>query len=139
MELWLVWLISGIVLVILEIFTPTLFLLSIAFACFIVAFLSWLEFSLLWQAIVFAILAVLLIKFIRPLFISKVKDDTNTNIYNDKEATVIEQVDNAQLKGRIKVFDEEWAAKSVDDSVIESGSVVIIEKIESMSAIVRKK
>ena len=49
MELWLVWLVSGFVLVIAELMTGTFYLLVIGIGAFVAALVAWLGGNELWQ------------------------------------------------------------------------------------------
>ena len=54
-SLWQMWCIAGVILCIIEIFTPVLFFLNIGFACFCSAIVAAFGFSLTLQVICFAV------------------------------------------------------------------------------------
>ena len=54
-----------------------------------------------------------------------------------KQAIVTERIDNLIGEGRIVTDGMEWTARGLDSSVIEEGTVVTIEKIEGVKAIVK--
>lgn len=140
MELWLLWAIAGTILLILEMFLPTFFLLSLSIGAFAAALLSYYEIGLLYQAIVFGLFSIILIAFIRPLFMTQ-SESTVTNIdrYKNQTAKVIKEINPDEHTGRIRIFDEEWNATSGNGEIITEGSIVVIEKIENMTAYVKTK
>jgi len=56
--------------------------------------------------------------------------------YVGKTAKVIEDID--KDKGAISIYDERWQARSIDEGIIETGSIVKIESYESIIMYVRK-
>lgn len=97
----------------------------------------------LWlQVLVFLVVSIVLIIFTRPLatkYFNKNRAKTNVNSVAGKQAIVTEQIDNLKGMGQIVTNGMEWTARSFDDSVIEEGTVVTIEKIEGVKAIVKIK
>lgn len=53
-------------------------------------------------------------------------------------ATVIEDINNIDGTGLVKVDGKIWTARSSDSSIIEKGTKVIIEKIDGVKLIVKK-
>lgn len=97
----------------------------------------------LWlQVLVFLVVSIVLIIFTRPLatkYFNKNRAKTNVNSVAGKQAIVTEQIDNLKGMGQIVTNGMEWTARSFDDSVIEEGTVVTIERIEGVKAIVKIK
>lgn len=54
-------------------------------------------------------------------------------------ATVIEDINNIDGTGLVKVDGKIWTARSSDSSIIEKGTKVIIEKIDGVKLIVKKE
>ena len=98
--------------------------------------------SPLLQLLIFAMLTVLLIIFIRPIAykLLKVKyHPTNADLIIGKEGVVVSSIDNLNGKGRVRVNGLDWAAKSETGSDIGPGSVVTIKKIEGVTLVVEQK
>ena len=56
-----------------------------------------------------------------------------------KRAKVTKTIDNIQAHGQVKVNGMEWAARSTDDEVILSGTVVTIIEISGVKLIVKRE
>ena len=141
MSLSLIWLIVMVVCLAVEI--STLGLASIWFAggallAMIIALIG----GPLWlQILVFLVASIVLLIFTRPLatkFFNQNRTKTNVESVVGKQAIVTEAIDNIKGQGRIVTDGMEWTARSFDSSVIEEGSIVTIEKIEGVKAIVKK-
>ena len=93
------------------------------------------------QLIVFVALAALLLAFTRPLlkkvFPSKFIP-TNSELEVGKTAVVIEAIDNASGKGRVKLGGVNWAAVSVNGEAIPEGEVVTVAEVRSAKLAVTK-
>lgn len=137
---WLIWALIGFILLIVEMFTPTLFLVGMGIGAILAALANYYGASFVWQGIIFAVFSLIFTVFIRPMFKDSLfkhqKNDTNMYIYDGQQAKVIVKIDNEEDTGRIRIFDEEWPAKSVDGSIFEVGDIVIIKEIKSMTAYV---
>jgi membrane protein implicated in regulation of membrane protease activity len=57
----------------------------------------------------------------------------------DKIAVVTEKIDNVAGEGAIKINGLIWTARSIDDSIIEVGELVIFKEIKGNKAFVVKK
>ena len=144
MELWQLWILSGIFLVLIEIFMPTMFFLNLAISCFILAIFSYLGFGLFSQAILFAICSLCLIIFIRPLVLntnckqSKKKQTGFESKYLGEDVKILETVD--KNNGVVTIYGERWEAKSLNpEEVINKNEVAKIVGIEGLTLIVSKK
>lgn len=140
MSLSLIWLIVMVVCLVIEI--STLGLASIWFAGgALLALIIALVNGPLWlQVLVFLVASIVLLIFTRPLaskFFNHNRTKTNVNSKIGKQAIVTATIDNLKGEGQIITEGMEWTARSSDSSVIEEGTVVVIEKIEGVKAIVR--
>lgn len=63
---------------------------------------------------------------------------TNSDSLIGKVFSVYQTIDNSSQTGQIKVNDVVWTARSHDESVINEGERVKIEKIEGIKLIVKK-
>lgn len=78
----------------------------------------------------------------RPLvkkLINKKAVATNADRNIGCEAVVTEDIDNLKAQGAVKVNGNIWSARSADESPIETGAIVITEKIDGVKMIVRRK
>ena len=143
MELWHYWVIAGLLLLIVEIFTPAFVLGSFGIGCFIASITAYLQFSIYWQIFVFCVGTLLIFFTIRPLFIKYLlpetkKEKTNVDALAGQRALVLEQINNLHGKGRVKIGGEDWRAISDDGSEIEVNAVVEIIKVDGSKVIVAR-
>ncbi len=136
MDLLLVWIVSGIIFFIIEIFTPTLFFLNLGIACIIVApvaFYFGATITLVWQIVIWGILSALLLLFLRPFLVKNVssgaKDSGIDAKYIGHEAKTIKPT--GKTDGRITIYGEDWFARSVDGNEIENDVVVKIVRYDN--------
>lgn len=91
------------------------------------------------QLIVFAILAGLLLLFTRPLLKKLFPNKfipTNSELEVGKTAVVIESIDNAAGKGRVRLGGVDWSAASESGKNIPEGEIVKVKEIRSTKLIV---
>lgn len=137
---WQIWCIAGILLLILEMFTPAVFFINLAFAAFITAIFAQSGASVLAQSFVFSVFSLIFIIFLRPLMVNRIRTrNFLTGIngkYIDHEAKVVKEV--TREDGRIALYGEEWNARALDDEVIPVGSIVKIKSNDSLIMYVEK-
>lgn len=140
MELWIIWVIAGVILFIVELFTPTLFFLNLAIAAFFAAIGAYFGVSGWWQVGIFGISAGILLGFLRPLLVKNVlKTDTTTGLdekYLGQIAKTIRPTN--ATDGRVTIYGEEWVARSTDGSEIPEGADVKIVRNEGTVFYVEK-
>ena len=139
MSLSIIWLIVLVVCLAVEI--STLGLTSIWFAggALLAMLIAMIGGPLWLQVLIFLVTSVVLLIFTRPIamkYFNKNREKTNVDSKIGKQAIVTVTIDNLKGEGQIVTEGMEWTARSLDSSVIEEGSVVTIEKIEGVKAIV---
>ena len=93
------------------------------------------------QAVVFLVVTMVVLIFIRPFAIKYVNnkaEKTNVESMAGKQGIVIAEIDNINAKGMIKVDGMEWTARSVDGDIIPKDSLVTVVSVEGVKAMVRK-
>lgn len=140
MSLSIIWLVVLVACLVVEI--STLGLTSIWFAggALLAMIISLIGGPLWLQVLVFLVASIVLLVFTRPIatkYFNKSRTKTNVDSKIGKQAIVTERIDNLIGEGRIVTDGMEWTARSFDSSVIEEGTVVTIEKIEGVKAIVK--
>lgn len=140
MGLSIIWLVVLVACLVVEI--STLGLTSIWFAggALLAMIISLIGGPLWLQVLVFLVASIVLLVFTRPIatkYFNKSRTKTNVDSKIGKQAIVTERIDNLIGEGRIVTDGMEWTARSLDSSVIEEGTVVTIEKIEGVKAIVK--
>jgi membrane protein implicated in regulation of membrane protease activity len=120
-EFWL-WL--TLVTLIVEVLSAGFFIGALAVSTLAAALASWLDASRNVQLVVFAIVSILSLLFVRPLFVRLLSPKavaTNTSLLIGQSATVVDHVP-ANGHGRVRLANEEWRATSAENLAL--GEVV---------------
>ena len=132
MDLYLWWIVVGIILIIFEFFSPTMFFLNFGLACFITSVFVYLGFSQVAQAVVFLVSSGLLLLLVRPVlkkFYNKSEEIEDK--YINQTVKVIKRIDD--FSGRITIYGEDWEARSNNSGeVFDVDSEVKIVKRDSL-------
>ncbi len=136
---WQILCIAGIIFLILEIFTPSMFFLNFALASFLTAIASLFITKIIFLTLIFFTLSFLSFVFLRPIILKRSKKETETGLndkYIGKTAKVIEEI--SESKGVIAIYGERWEARSINKTNIPVGEEVKIIKNESIIMFVEK-
>ncbi len=140
MVIWEIFAIVGLAFLILEMLLPTMFFLNLAIAGFITAVIGGFITNWITLSVIFVILSLLSIIFLRPILIkNKNTKEQETGVeakYIGKEVKVIETV--TKTSGAITIYDERWDARLIGDEDIPAGSMAKIVKNESLIMYVEK-
>jgi membrane protein implicated in regulation of membrane protease activity len=135
----IVWAIVLVVTVVVEVCTMQLVSIWFAVASLVTLVCSTFVDSTLVQLAIFVGVSLVLLVFTRPILkrlVVQSRQSTNYDLDVGKVATVIETVDASTQTGRVSLNGVDWNAKSVDGSVIESGSRVVVQKVEGSKLLV---
>jgi membrane protein implicated in regulation of membrane protease activity len=94
------------------------------------------------QVVLFLLVSVICLIYTRPLVknVLKLKSEpTNADRVIGCDAVVIDNIDNMEGKGLVKVKGQAWSARSEDDSAIRRGEQVNVKRIDGVKLIVAKK
>lgn len=143
MEHWQYWIITGIILFAIEIYTPGFVLASFGIACMFSGLAAVFGLSLSVQLSVFAAGSIFVFVTIRP-FVQKFlysgeKLATGTCALIGKTGKVTDRISNRDNSGRINVGGESWKACSDTDEPIEVDEIVEIKGISGVTLKVIKK
>ncbi len=143
MDAWHIWIIIGIIFFIIEIFTPAFFFASLGIGAFITSIAAYYDYSMTAQISVLSGGTFIVFIGVRPLLklLQSTKGDNRTTGVNaliGQKAIVIKQIDNANNWGRIKLGGEEWKACSINGEILEESYMVVVEKIEGVTAYVKQ-
>ena len=140
---WQIWMILGIVFIIIEIFDPSFFFISLGIGAIITSLLSMIPFlgnSVPLQIFIFAVLSFISFLFMRKLgkkVLSKPGGNTNVYALKGQNGFVTKEIP-AEGKGYVKIGGEEWPAIEIDNKAVELGAKVVVEGIEGNKVIVRR-
>ncbi|MBQ5319390.1 MAG: NfeD family protein [Oscillospiraceae bacterium] len=93
------------------------------------------------QLVIFTVLAAVMLIFTRPLLKKLFPNKfipTNSELDVGKTAVVIETIDNATGKGRVRLSGVNWAAVSENGEDIPEDEIVVVKEIRSAKVVVAK-
>ncbi|NQW29715.1 MAG: NfeD family protein [Ignavibacteria bacterium] len=137
------WLVTAIILFILEIVTPGFVLANFGVASIAAATAAWLGGDLTVQVIVFVITCVVSFFTVRPILhkmLYKGKDTTvptGTDAIVGRIARVTERIPASPEAGRVQVDGDSWRALSADGQPVETDKTVRIMRVDSTNVIVK--
>ena len=138
----IIWLIGIIVFVVLE--AVTYQIVSIWFALGavggLIASLTGASFTV--QMIVFIAVSVIFLICLRPVsrkLLKSKQEKTNVDSMLGKEVLITKEVDNLSGSGQGKVNGAVWTVKCADDSLIPENDIAVVEKVEGVKLIVKRK
>ncbi len=137
-----IWLILGLVLLILELFIPTLICLALGLGFISTSLFSYFNVSFLIQVMVFGLFELLFIVGFLPK-IKKKLFKTNVEVSNvgrllNLTAIVTKPIKGSIIAGEVKIEGEYWKATSTTEDEIPEQSLVKIIKVDSSIVIVEK-
>lgn len=139
MQLWQLLCVIGIVFVILELFTPSMFFLNFALAGFICSIVSLFYKNIYGLITIFCILSFVSFIFLRPLIIKKFSKETETGLNSKYIGKIVKaEEDITDSQGVINIYGERWEARSDNGEFIPKGSDVKIVRNESIIMYVSK-
>jgi membrane protein implicated in regulation of membrane protease activity len=138
--MYIIWAVAIVVFCVFEAVTAQL--VSIWFVLGAVAALisAFFGASFTVQVIVFIVVTILALVITRPLvkkYIHPNKEHTNADKVLGQVGIVVEDINNIQATGQVKVDGKIWTARTIDNSLISKDKEVIIEKIEGVKLIVK--
>lgn len=135
-----IWLALMLVFIIVEAACP-LHLVSVWFAVgALVAALTGLLHGPVWlQVLLFLVVSVGLLVMLFPLvrkYLTPRIEKTNVDSIIGSQGYVIEDIDNIEAHGHVKLGGMEWTARSTDGSKIPTGTLIRVDKIEGVKVFV---
>ena len=139
----LFWLISFVVLILIEIATLGLTTIWFAGGALAATIAAALGVPIYWQLALFLVISIALLIFTRPIAVKYFnKDRVRTNVESlvGRSAIVISEIDNLQGIGQVSVNGQEWSARSeMENGRLPVGAVVVIVAISGVKLIVREQ
>ncbi|APT74267.1 nodulation efficiency protein D (NfeD) [Thermosipho melanesiensis] len=133
------WIVLGLILMALEILTPTFFIFWFGVGALASSLVAYFIGNTIWELTVFVVVSGILVILTRPI-INKMTGDEPRKINVDdivgKKALVIEEINNKKAKGLVKINGDTWRAFSKNDEIIEKDKYVKVLKVEGAHLIV---
>ncbi len=145
MEVWHYWVILGVILWIIEIFSYPFFIIGIfGTSSLIAGAFAFAGFDLKGQLIVFCIGTALIAFGVRPLFNGfrrrgVVKETTNAKALIDGVGVVVETIDADNGSGVVKIGGETWKAAAMNGQVVPVGEQVVVKDLKGCTLFVKVK
>ena len=138
---WMIWLAAFVVLTGIEAVTMALTTIWFAGGALVAFVLALLGAGRYVQMGAFFLVSMVLLIFTRPFALKYVNKNTvKTNVESvvGKKARITAAVNNDMAEGAAVVAGQEWTARSADGSLIEEGTMVLVEAVSGVKLIVRK-
>lgn len=138
---WMIWLAAFVVLTGIEAVTMALTTIWFAGGALVAFVLALLGAGRYIQMGAFFLVSMVLLIFTRPFALKYVNKNTvRTNVESvvGKKARITVAVNNDMAEGAAVVAGQEWTARSADGSLIEEGTMVLVEAVSGVKLIVRK-
>ena len=141
MNVWHMWVIIGVVLILAEVFTAGFVVAGFGLACLGAAAVSYLGFGAYVQIASFCVVTLIFFFGIRPVFVKFFYrfDDpkpTGINALAGRPALVTETIGSEVQPGRIQLDGDNWRARSVTGEPIDTGRTVRVVRVEGVTVYV---
>jgi membrane protein implicated in regulation of membrane protease activity len=141
MQAWQIWMLIGILCVVIEIFDPAFFFLSLGIAAILTGLMSWFIQStpVALQIVIFVIFSFIAFLSMRKLgkkLLANPGSETNIFALKGKPGVVIKTIP-PEAKGYVKIESEEWSAISENNLEISEGTKITVTGIEGNKLIVQ--
>ena len=137
----MIWLAAFVVLTGIEAVTMALTTIWFAGGALVAFLMALLGVGKYIQVGAFFLVSLLLLIFTRPFALKYVNQRTvKTNVEGiiGKKARITATVNNDLAEGTAVVAGQEWSARSANGSIIEAGTMVVVEAVSGVKLIVRK-
>ena len=138
------WIIVGLLLGIIEIFTSGFAIICFSFGCFFAGLASLVGLSSMWQLLFFSAGTLLSFIFARPVLLRFFYQSSGSAVKMNAEALigrrvcVVEAIESGDKGGLVKIDGEIWRAVSREEGAIEKDSWVEIESINNIILTVKR-
>ncbi len=143
---WQVWLIAGVLLLVAEMFTPGFWLACLAIGAFAAAVVGLLPaVGTTIETIVFGVTSLASMVGLRPALSRRFRLGaggglrTNVDALAGKTGVVTERIASGPRPGRVLVDGENWRGSSIDGSVLEPGTRVLVVQVDGTTLIVERE
>lgn len=142
-NIWWIWVVIGIFLIIIEIFTQNFLIMWFGIASIVTAIPVYYNSPLEVVIFIYTVTLLILTTYVRKLTINHFLNDTsiktNTDILVGQRGVVTNKINISKGIGRVKIGHEDWSALSIDNSVLEVGTKVKVKSIDGVKLIVEEE
>jgi len=138
--IWLIWFILAAIFIVGEIFTAGFFILWFGVGAAAAGVLALLGLGPIWQWLAFVVISGILVAVSRK-FANRVTKEQPPGIGADRfvgmVGMVLEDINNLNNTGRVRMNKEEWRAESENDEIIPKDTKVKVIKVDGTHLIVQ--
>lgn len=141
-EIWHIWVIVSIILLIIEVFSSSFLAICIAIGCLASALAAYFNFDIKAQLLAFSVGTLIAFFTVRPIMLkyfhsksSKIK--TNADALVGKKGRVVETIDFDKNQGRVVVEGDDWRAETENNETIKAGEKIEVVAVNSTVLIVK--
>ncbi len=139
-NLWWIWLIIAAFFIIMEIFTAGFFILWFGIGAAVAGILALLGVGIAWQWLVFVLVSGILFAVSRRFaerFTKKQPPGVGADRFIGKIGVVLEDINNIENTGRVRIDKDEWRADSETEETITKGTKVMVTRLDGTHVVVR--
>ena len=139
-KIWWIWMIIAAIFVVGEIFTAGFFLLWFGVGAAVAGILALLGLSFGWQLAAFAVVSLVLFASSRRFaerFSKKQPPGIGADRFIGKQGVVLDDINNVENVGRVRLDKEEWRADSESGDVIPAGTQVEVVRMDGTHLVVK--
>lgn len=141
MNMVIFWLITLVILVVIELATMGLTTIWFAGGSLVSVFVAMAGGKPWLQIVIFLLVSGILLIFTRPIavrYFNRERVKTNSESLIGEQAVVTSEINNLLGTGAASVGGIEWTARALGDEIIPKDAVVIVEEIQGVKLIVKK-
>lgn len=139
-DLWWIWLILAALFLVAEIFTAGFFIFWFGLGAAAAGLLALLGLSVVWQWLAFVIVSgslVIVSRRFADRFTKQQPPGIGADRFIGKTGVVLEEINNVENTGRVRIDKDEWRADSETDGSIMRGTRVVVTRVEGAHLIVK--
>jgi membrane protein implicated in regulation of membrane protease activity len=140
-HLWWIWFVLAAFFAVSEVFTAGFFILWFGIGAAVAGLLAILGLGVVWQWAAFVIVTGILIAVSRKFaerFTKEQPPGIGADRFISKIGVVLEDINNIENTGRVRIDKDEWRADSETDEIIAKGNKVIVTRLDGTHLVVKK-
>lgn len=141
-KIYIVWFIFAAVFIIGEIFTAGFFLACFGIGAIVSGVFALIGLNPVWQWTAFVVVSGILFAVSRRFaekFSKKQPPGIGADRFIGKEGIVLEEIDNAENTGSVRIDKEIWRADSDSGEIIKKGDRIVVVRLDGTHVVVKNK
>jgi len=141
-KIYIVWFIFAAIFIVGEIFTAGFFLACFGIGAIIAGVLAMIGLNSVWQWAAFIVVSGILFAASRRFaekFTKKQPPGIGADRFIGKEGIVLEDIDNAENTGSVRIDKEIWRADSESGKIIKKGKRIVVVRLDGTHVVAKPK